>query len=514
MTSGHQLRLYNSLGRRVEDFVPSGDVTGMYSCGPTVYVYPHLGNMRAYVSADTVRRALRWKGIPVRHIVNITDVGHAVADTDTGEDKMEVAAARERRSVLEIAEFYTKAFFDDIAALNIMPADEYPRASAYVPQMIEFAATLEARGYTYLLPSGLYFDTARFPRYGELAQLHVEGQLEAARVEHVPGRRRKTDFALWRTEEPGRRRVLRWDSPWGWGTPGWHLECSVMSIALLGPHFDIHTGGVDHRQLHHVNEIAQSEAYLGDGRGWVPPWVRYWLHNEFLQLGGLKMAKSAGGAPRLADLTEAGYHPAAFRLFLLGGHYRSQLDFTTAAIDAAQATLRRLAARAQPLRPLPDVETLEAAAETLEAAASPAGDPAAASPAGDPAATRALDQIDAAIAADFNTPRLLAALQDALRDPEITADGLRTVIAAADALLGLGLATLDPADLGPADLGRGRAPGDLSAADRHAIEQLVADRAQARQERDWPRADQIRAELDALGVQLTDTPEGPVWHLR
>jgi cysteinyl-tRNA synthetase len=489
VTTGHQLRLYNSLGRRVEDFVPSGDVTGMYSCGPTVYVYPHLGNMRPYVFADTVRRTLRWKGLRVRHVVNITDVGHAVSDADTGEDKMEVAAARERRSVLDIAEFYTQAFFDDLAALNILPAEAYPRASHYVPQMIEFAATLEARGYTYLLPSGLYFDTARFPRYGELAQLHVEGQLEAARVEQVPGRRRKTDFALWRTEEPGRRRVLRWDSPWGWGTPGWHLECSVMSIALLGPHFDIHTGGVDHRELHHVNEIAQSEAFLADGQ----PWVRYWLHNEFLQLGGAKMAKSAGGAPRLADLTATGYHPAAFRLFLLGGHYRSQLDFTTAAIDAAQATLRRLTARIQPLRPLPVIETLDAAQ-----AAEP-----------DPAAARALDLIDAAISADFNTPRLLAALQDALRDPGITPDGLRTVTAAADALLGLGLATLDPSDL---DQRRGA--GDLTPEERRDIEQLVADRTQARQDRDWARADQIRAELETLGIELTDTPEGSVWHLR
>jgi cysteinyl-tRNA synthetase len=488
VTEGHQLRLYNSLGRRVEDFIPSGDVTGMYSCGPTVYAYQHLGNMRAYVSADTVRRALRWKGVTVQHVVNITDVGHAVADTNTGEDKMEVAAARERRSVLEIAEFYTRVFFEDIAALNVLPADAYPRASAYVPQMIEFAAVLERRGYTYRLPSGLYFDTAKDPRYGELAQLHAEGQLEAARVEQVPGRRRKTDFALWRAEEPGRRRVLRWDSPWGWGAPGWHLECSVMSIALLGPHFDIHTGGIDHRELHHVNEIAQSEAYLGDGR----PWVRYWLHNEFLQLSGAKMAKSAGGAPRLADLTAAGYHPAAFRLFLLGGHYRSQLEFTTAAMDAAQATLRRLAARIQPLRPLPPVETYSSAITTS-----------------DPAAALALDQLDAAIAADFNTPRLLAALQDAVRDPRVTPDGLRTVTAAADALLGLGLATLDPADLE----GR-RDPEDLTPGERHAIEQLIADRTQARQERDWARADQIRAELDALGVQLTDTPEGPAWQLR
>jgi len=280
--------------------------------------------------------------------------------------------------------------------------------------------------------------------------------------------------------------VLRWDSPWGWGTPGWHLECSVMSIALLGPHFDIHTGGIDHRELHHVNEIAQSEAFLADGK----QWVRYWLHNEFLQLGGAKIAKSAGGAPRLADLTEAGYHPAAFRLFLLGGHYRSQLDFTAAAMDAAQATLKRLVARIQPLRPLPVIETL---ADTAASNADP----------------RTLDLIDAAISNDFNTPQLLAALQDALRDPAITPDGLRTVTAAADALLGLGLAALDPADLETR-----RAAGRLTDQERHDIEQLVAERTQARKEHDWPRADQIREELDARGVQVTDTPQGPAWQLR
>jgi cysteinyl-tRNA synthetase len=474
----------------MEDFTPSGEVTGMYSCGPTVYAFPHLGNMRPYVFADTLRRAFRWKGIPVRHVVNITDVGHAVADTDAGEDKLEVAAAREHRSVLDIAAFYTDVFFVDIAALNILPADEYPRASAYVPQMIKFAAELEKKGFTYRLPSGLYFDTSKDPGYGALAQMSAEGQLEAARVEHVEGRRRKTDFALWRAEEPGQRRVMRWDSPWGWGAPGWHLECSVMSMALLGPHFDLHTGGVDHRELHHVNEIAQSEAYLGDGE----PWVRYWLHNEFLQLGAVKMAKSAGGAPRLADLTEAGYHPLAYRLFLLGGHYRSQLDFTAAAVDAAQATLRRLVTRIQPLRPLPAIETLADAEANVK---------------GDPAAERLIDTIDAAISADLGTPKILAALQDALRDPAITPDGLRAVVAAADALLGLGLATLDPGDLD-----RRRAVSDLSAEELHAIEQLVADRTQARKERDWARADQIRAELDELGVELTDTPDGPAWQLR
>jgi cysteinyl-tRNA synthetase len=494
VTTGHQLRLYNSLGRHLEDFTPSADVVGLYSCGPTVYSFPHLGNMRPYVFADTLRRALRWKGLPVHHVTNITDVGHAVADSDTGEDKLEVAAARERRSVEDIAALYTKAFFDDIAALNVLPADEYPRASAYVPQMIEFAARLEDKGFTYLLPSGLYFDTSKLPGYGALAMMDVAGQREAARVEYVEGRRNKTDFALWRPEEPGVRRVMRWESPWGWGAPGWHLECSVMSMALLGEHFDIHTGGVDHRELHHVNEIAQSEAYLGDGL----PWVRFWLHNEFLVMNAEKIAKSAGGGPRLADLIEAGYHPMAYRLFLLGGHYRSQLDFTLQAVDAAQATLRRLVTRVAPLRPLPVVETLRAAQALLDSA----GD-------GDKAAMAYLEQLDAAISADLATPKILAALQESLRDPDISAEGLRVVVAAADALLGLRLADLDPREVD-----RRRSVSDLDPAEVAAIECLIAERTQAREERDWSRADEIRAELEELGVQVTDTPAGPTWDLR
>jgi cysteinyl-tRNA synthetase len=301
--TGHQLRLYNSLGRRIEEFTPSADVVGLYSCGPTVYSFPHLGNMRPYVFADTLRRALRWQGIPVLAVVNITDVGHAVADSDTGEDKLEVAAARERRSVEDIAAMYTEAFFEDMAALNVQPADIYPRASEYVEEMIAFAIRLEELGYTYRLPAGLYFDTSKSPGYGTLALLDLAGQRETGRVEHVEGRKHNSDFALWRAEEPGVRRVMRWNSPWGWGAPGWHLECSVMSMALLGEHFDLHTGGVDHRELHHVNEIAQSEAFLHDDR----PWVRYWLHNEFLLLNNAKIAKSSGPVPRLLP-QPAGLH--------------------------------------------------------------------------------------------------------------------------------------------------------------------------------------------------------------
>jgi len=488
---GHQLKLYNSLGRRLEDFTPSADVVGMYSCGPTVYSFPHLGNMRPYVFADTLRRALRWKAIPVRAVVNITDVGHAVADSDTGEDKLEVAAAKERRSVEDIAAMYTQSFFDDMAALNVQPADVYPRASQYVEEMIAFAIMLEDLGYTYQLPSGLYFDTSKSPGYGDLALLDLAGQRETGRVEHVEGRKHNSDFALWRAEEPGVRRVMRWKSPWGWGAPGWHLECSVMSMALLGEHFDVHTGGVDHRELHHVNEIAQSEAFLHGDR----PWVRYWLHNEFLLLNNAKIAKSAGPVPKLADLVEEGYHPLAYRLFLLGGHYRSQLDFTLAAMDAAQATLRRLISRVAPLRPLPVVETYEPARALVEDT--------------DKAALAYVEAIDAAIANDLATPKLLATLQDALRDQDITTEGLRVVVAACDALLGLRLADLDPAEVD-----QRRAASDLTQEEVAAIERLIGERTQARKEKNWPRADEIRAELDVLGVQVTDTPTGPTWQLR
>ena len=489
--TGQQLRLYNSLGRRIEDFTPSKDVVGLYSCGPTVYSYQHLGNMRPYVFADTLRRALRWKTVPVRAIVNITDVGHAVADSDTGEDKLEVAAARERRSVEEIAEFYTEDWLEAMAALNVQPADVYPRASQYVEEMIAFAIELEALGYTYELPTGLYFDTSKSPGYGDLALLDLAGQRETGRVEHVEGRKHNSDFALWRAEEPGVRRVMRWNSPWGWGAPGWHLECSVMSMALLGEHFDIHTGGIDHRELHHVNEIAQSEAFLHDKQ----PWVRYWLHNEFILLDSQKIAKSAGHTLRLADLVEWGYHPMAYRLFLLGGHYRSQLDFTTTAMDAAQATLRRLIARVAPLRPLPVAETYEAARALVDDT--------------DKAALAYVEAIDAAIANDLATPKLLATLQDALRDQDISAEGLRAVVAAADALLGLRLADLDPAEVD-----QRRTKDDLTPEEVAAIERLLAERTQARKEKNWPRADEIRAELDALGVQVTDTPTGPTWQLR
>jgi len=281
-------------------------------------------------------------------------------------------------------------------------------------------------------------------------------------------------------------------------------------MTLLGDHFDIHTGGIDHRELHHVNEIAQSEAYLDDGQ----PWVRYWLHNEFILLDAQKIAKSAGHTLRLADLVESGYHPMAYRLFLLGGHYRSQLDFTTAAMDAAQATLRRLVARVAPLRPFPRVDTLAAAVSLLgipvdATGAAIGGDAAARGATYDETALAYIEAIDAAIANDLATPKLLATLQDALRDPDITPDGLKVVVGAADALLGL---RLD--DLEPAEVDQRRPVADLSPEELATIERLIAERTQARKEKNWARGDEIRDELRALGVEVTDTASGPTWQLR
>jgi cysteinyl-tRNA synthetase len=377
------LRLFNTLTRRASAFeaqTPPG--VGMYSCGPTVYAYQHIGNMRAYVFADTLKRTMRWKDFDVRHVVNITDVGHLTSDADIGDDKLELAARRERRTIWEIAEHYSDAFKADLAKLRVLDPDLWPKATDHIPQMIEFAAELDRTGWCYTVPSGLYFDTARDADYGKLALLDVEGQLEGARVESVEGKRHPADFAVWRTADPAEQRQMEWDSPWGRGAPGWHLECSVMSIEHLGRHFDIHTGGVDHIAIHHTNEIAQSEAYLADGQDWVD----WWLHGEFINLKGAKISKSTGGGVLVDDLVDRGYHPLVYRYLLLQAHYRSQIEFSWDAMDSARTGLRRL---------------LERYASARTQSASSLGD----------AAQVHLDAFDAAISEDLNTAK-----SDDLRD--------------------------------------------------------------------------------------------------
>ena len=459
MNAGAPVRFFNSLGRKMVDFpVPRQGHVGLYSCGPTVYSVPHLGNLRAYVFSDTLRRLLEWKGCAVTQVINITDVGHAVGDGDEGEDKVEVAARSEHRSVREVTDRYTQMFFDDLAALNVRPASHYPRASSYVPQMIEFAQVLEAEGYTYVLPSGLYFDTSKSQGYGRLAMMPQTGQMEGGRVSEE-GKRSAADFAIWCGDPPEQRRIMRWDSPWGPGVPGWHLECSVMSMALLGRH-------------------------LGDGLDWVP----LWMHNEFLLLGGAKISKSAGRMPALRDLTEAGQPAMAFRYFLLMAQYRSQQDLTDAGLSGASSALRRLLARVEPLRPLPVVRNYGDAHAQLGAEG-----------------RLALDRFDAAISDDLSTPRALAEFQGALRAPDLSSHDKAVLAAAADQALGLDLAGLAAASPHAATVVRS-VPAER-------IEELVSAREAARKGRDWARADQVRAELADLGVQVSDTQDGPRWSL-
>jgi cysteinyl-tRNA synthetase len=483
VSPGAKVRLFNSMGRTLVPFEPmqEGSVR-LYTCGLTVYSDPHLGNLRPYVFSDSLRRLLEWKGYAVEQVVNITDVGHAVGDGDEGEDKVEWTARAQRVTPQEVAEHYTALFFQDLEAVNVLPAHHSPRASAYVEQMIEFAKVIEEHGYTYQLPSGLYFDTAKSAGYGRLALLPTSGQLESGRVSSE-GKRSAADFAIWRSDPPDQRRIMRWDSPWGPGVPGWHLECSVMSISLLGPHFDIHTGGIDHRQIHHPNEIAQSEAYLEDGRDWVP----IWMHNEFLLQGGAKISKSAGKMPTLRDLTSDGYPAMAFRYFLLTGHYRSQMDLTDQGLQAALSSARRLAHRVAALGPLPGIRTFEQASAQLSGAA-----------------MTVLNSIDDSMSDDLNTPRVLAELQVALRSTELDRQDIAVLAAAALWLLGLDLSELAEEPTSES----GAAPNGV---DPEQVEALVRAREQARANREWAEADRLRAELASLGVQVVDTAEGSRW---
>jgi cysteinyl-tRNA synthetase len=470
--AGSPVRLFNTLTREIADFGPaSPPEVGMYSCGPTVYADQHIGNMRAYVFADTLKRVLDWKGFRVRHVINITDVGHLTSDADEGDDKLEVAARREHRNAWEIAEQYTRDFKADLMRLRIIEPDVWCKATDHIGEMIRFAEVLEAGGWCYRLPSGLYFDTSKDRDYGKLARLDLAGQQAGARVEVVAGKRNASDFAVWRTSAPGEKRQMEWDSPWGRGAPGWHLECSVMSIEYLGPHFDIHTGGVDHIPVHHTNEIAQSEAYLADGL----PWVSWWLHGEFINLRGAKISKSTGGGILVTDLIDRGYHPLAYRYLLLQAHYRSQTEFSWEAMDSARAGLRRLvdrfaAARSEPARRL------------------------------GPAAAEHLAAFDQAVSDDLNTPRAVAAAVAASRDDRLTDGELTALAREFDAVLAIGLADLSPADL---DLKR----SDVAITDEE-VETLLAERNAARAARDFARSDQIRDQLAGVGVTVEDQPGG------
>jgi cysteinyl-tRNA synthetase len=477
------LRLFNSLTRAVEPFAPiEANHARVYSCGPTVYNYAHLGNLRAYVFTDTLRRTLLWKGLDVTHIINITDVGHLTSDADAGDDKMEAAARAQAKSIWDIAAHYTDAFKRNIADLNIMPPSEWTVATDYVPQMIEFAKKI-APAHCYKLDTGLYFDSSTVPDYGALAG----GRDDAAhaRIDPVAGKRNPSDFAIWRKSPPGEQRQMEWDSPWGRGAPGWHLECSVMSEARLGHPFDIHTGGIDHREIHHPNEIAQNQAYCGCNDA-QPGFTgaRWWMHNNFLVDRQGKMSKSKGGFTTLFSLIDAGVHPLAYRLLCLGAHYRSELEFSAESVAAALTRLKRL---------VMGVENLKSRAEGVTWR-SPRLDYVRANL--HPKLAPLLEQFDAALSDDLMTPRALPLLEETIALKKVPVDEKLCLLAAFDQALGLNLLTLSRADLRVQ-------PKDVQiTADE--IEAELDRRQTARAEKDFALSDEIRDGLIARGVEVMD----------
>lgn len=468
--SSKPLMLFNSMTRKLEAFTPvhEGEAR-VYTCGPTVYNYPHIGNMRAYVFADLLGRTLSWKGYKLTHVINITDVGHLTDDGDAGEDKLEKAAAERAQSIWDIARHYTEAYWEDIKALNIRQPAHWSIATDYVPQMIEYAKAI-ADKHCYELDSGLYFDVSTVADYGRLARAATEDG--EGRIEAVEGKRNAADFAIWRKTPEGETRQMEWDSPWGKGAPGWHLECSVMSEALLGLPFDIHTGGIDHREIHHPNEIAQNQAHSGcDHSG-----AQFWMHNNFLIDRSGKMSKSSGEFLRLQLLIDKGIHPLAYRLMCMQAHYRSELEFSWDNLIAALTRLKRI---------VMGVERLQERLATAQDAKAP-----------HPKIAEIRDQLNAAISNDLNSPPVIPLLEELLSLKKIDAAQRMDLLQEIDLLLGLNLGKLTRVDL--------RLPPKSVSISETEIEQKLDMRQQSKIAKDFAAADAIRDDLMAQGVELMD----------
>jgi cysteinyl-tRNA synthetase len=466
--SAGPLLLYNSRTQRLEPFAPlEPGHARVYSCGPTVYSPQHVGNMRANVFADLLKRALLASGLRVTHVVNVTDVGHLTDDADEGEDKMELAARRSGRRAADVAAEYTAQWLRDRRRLGCLDPEVLCKASEHVAEQVEMIRVLEAKGVTYRVADGIYFDVSRFPAYAELARLDLAAQHGGARIGGVSGKRHPADFALWKFARPGEKRQQEWDSPWGRGFPGWHIECSAMATKYLGEQFDIHTGGVEHLPVHHTNEVAQSEVALG-----VHPWVRVWMHQDWLVFGADKMSKSLGNIWVLDDLLARGWLALSLRFFFLQAHYRKQQGFSEDAIEAADRGYRRLLAQAAPARKADDRPDEARCAPWRE-------------------------RFREAVNDDLNAPRALAVTIEMLRDGALAPGDQRALLAEFDAFLGLDLLIAEP-------------PADAPERDPR-IDALVAEREAARKRRDFREADRIRAVLAGEGIVVEDGPRGPRW---
>ena len=457
--------LYNTASHRKETFTPQ-NVQGvtMYCCGPTVYNFAHIGNLRTYIFEDLLSRTIRLH-YPLKHVMNVTDVGHLVSDADDGEDKMELGAAREGKSAWDIAKFYEAKFWQDYDALHCSRPTIISRATAHIPEMIALVKTLEEKGFTYRTSDGIYYDTSKFPRYDALVgHARISGLQGGARVEMSDEKRNPTDFALWKFSPKDKKRQMEWDSPWGVGFPGWHIECSAMAMKYLGHTLDIHCGGIDHVTIHHTNEIAQSEAATGQ------KYVNYWVHGEFLILRSGKMSKSGGTFVTVDVLKEKGYEPLAYRYLCLGAHYRTQLEFSYESMDSAAKSLKNL-------RTLACGYAKEAANSVQETANSRAWK----------------DKFTAAMEDDLNAPKALAVTWEALRTNELSATEKVDFLRFADTILALDVFTL---------------PEEKQAEVPAEVQALLEKRQTARATKNWALSDELRAQILAAGFIVKDTPQG------
>jgi cysteinyl-tRNA synthetase len=450
-----KLQLYDTYTRTVREFEPlKPPEVGLYTCGPTVYNYAHIGNLRTYIFEDLLRRALALNGYETKHVMNITDVGHLLSDGDLGEDRMEQSARIEGRSAWEIADHYSEAFKNDLERLNILEPHIWCRATDHIQEQIETVKCIEEKGFTYPTEDGIYFDTSKLDDYGYLARLDVEGLLAGMRV-RLGEKRNPTDFALWKFSPEDSDRQMEWESPWGVGFPGWHIECSAMSAKYLGPYFDIHCGGEDHINVHHPNEIAQTQACYGTRL------ANFWMHGYFLQLESGRMGKSLGNFITVQDLVDQGYDPLAYRYLCLNAHYRSKLTFNLETLDAAVTAFDRLRNM---------VYRWGAPGQVDE---------------------DWMDRFVAQINDDINVPRGLAVAWDLTRS-ELPDSVKKATILRFDEVLGLKLGEWEPATV----------PDDVAS--------LVEAREDARAARDWARADSLRDEIAEAGWEVRDTPDGAV----
>lgn len=460
-----KIKLFNTLGREKMELNPikEGEV-GFYSCGPTVYDYAHLGHFRAYIFVDTLVRMLRFNGLKVNHVMNITDVGHLTSDADTGEDKLEKGAKREGKTVWEVAKFYENDFFKDMKSLNVKDPDIICRATEHIKEMIIMNKKIQENGFAYETSDGLYFDTSKFPNYHELAKLDIENLKEGARVDPNPEKRNPTDFAIWKKcVGKHENHAMKWESHWGVGFPGWHIECSAMSMKYLGETFDIHTGGVDHIPVHHTNEIAQAEGATGK------KFVNYWLHNDFVMVEGSKMSKSKGNFVTMKEIKDHDIEPLAIRYLMLTTHYRSKMNFTWESIKGAEKTLNTLRENILRLREKDGVETKVEKMGYYK--------------------KKFLELIND----DLDTPKTVSLLWELIRDEkEINSRDKYKLILEFDKVLGL--------KLGKVRKRKVKIPEE--------VEKMIRKRERARKKKDWKKADEIREIISEMGYIIEDGEEG------